>query len=291
MGIWPAPPRNERSRRNPASARHPETRAAPSCRRHMESTAPTRAASDLYLFFALACGLTWLLAIPAALAWLRHQVPPPYAIACAGLSAFGPLMAALIVAGRRKQLGGVFGRWRANPAWILLALFTPFLVHVLATALFVAIGGRPLQWFHPPSTPEAWAALVVFPLGEEFGWRGFAHPRLTERFGVVRASLILGALWGLWHLMYAITPTAANFDGVEFGLTVIETVFYAVLIAWLFERTNRSMAVAIAIHAGAHLDHLERAPRTDLRLQVMHMIVLVVLAAAAAWSLSRRQRA
>jgi membrane protease YdiL (CAAX protease family) len=249
---------------------------------------PARPASDLYLFFALACGLTWLLAIPAAQAWMRHQAPPPYAIACAGLSAFGPLMAALIVAGRRKQLGGVFGRWRAHPAWILLALFTPFLVHVLATALFVAIGGRPSHWFHPPSTPEAWAALVVFPLGEEFGWRGFAHPRLTERLGVVRASLLLGALWGLWHLMYAITPTAATFDVVEFGLTVVETVFYAVLIAWLFERTNRSMTVAIAIHAGAHLEHLQRG---DLRLQVMHIVVLVVLAGIAAWSLSRRQPA
>src|SRR5678815_359195 len=112
-------------------------------------------------FFALACATTWTLALPAATAWMQHQTPPPYAIACAGLSAFGPLLAALAVAGPRRQLGQVFGRWRTNPAWILVGLLVAPAIHLVATALYVAIGGRPAQWFHPPATPEAMAALVV----------------------------------------------------------------------------------------------------------------------------------
>ena len=48
------------------------------------------------------------------------------------------------------------------------------------------------------------------------------------------------------------------------------------------------MAVALAFHAGAHLDHIERAPRTDLRLHFIHLAVLALCAAVAAWSLSRQ---
>ena len=62
------------------------------------------------------------------------------------------------------------------------------------------------------------------------------------------------------------------------------------LLGWLFERGNRSMAVAIAGHAGAHLDKFDRAPRTDLRLQAMHLLVVAALAALAARALVRRPR-
>jgi len=238
-------------------------------------------------FFALACGLTWLLAAPLSLAWMHHTTPPPYALACAGLSAFGPLFAALAVAGRQKRLAAVFGRWRANPAWIVLSLFAPMAVHVLATALSVAVGGTPTQWLHPPQTPEQLAALVVFPLGEEFGWRGFAYPRLVGRYGLVKGSLALGTFWGLWHLMYSVTPDAGGFDTLTFAMTMAELPFYSLLVAWVFERANRSMAVAIAFHAGAHLDHIELAPRTDLRLHATHLVVVAVLAAVAARSLAK----
>jgi len=253
---------------------------------------PTGAGADgaLGVFFSLACAFTWLLAVPAALAWTRGEAPPPYAVACAGLSAFGPLFAVLAVAGPRGQLREVFGRWRTSPAWIGLALVTPAAVHLLATALYVAIGGHPSRWFHPPITQEDLAALVVFPLGEEFGWRGFAHSRMARRYGVVRGSVILGAVWGLWHLMYGITPEAAGFDPLQFAMTMIELPLYSLLIAWVFERSGRSMAVAIAFHAGAHLDHIERAPRAELGLHALHLAVLAVLAMLAARSLARETR-
>jgi membrane protease YdiL (CAAX protease family) len=45
--------------------------------------------------------------------------------------------------------------------------------------------------------------LVVLTVGgafEEPGWRGFALGRLQERFSPVRATLLLGVVWGLWHI-------------------------------------------------------------------------------------------
>jgi membrane protease YdiL (CAAX protease family) len=226
--------------------------------------------------------------MPAAMAWMRREAPPPFAVACAGLSAFGPLLAVLAVAGRRGQLRDAFGRWRTNPAWVALALCAPLAVHAVATLLYVAIGGRPEHWFHPPAGPEQVAALVVFPLGEEFGWRGFGHARMAKRYGLVKGSLLLGTVWGLWHLAYAITPDAAGFDVFELAQTMIELPLYSLVIAWVFERSSRSMAVAIAFHAGGHLDHIERATRTDLRLFTLHIAVVAIVALLAARSLARR---
>jgi len=248
-----------------------------------------RPSDGVFGYFALACALTWVLAAPLSLSWMRHTAPPPYAVACAGLSAFGPLLAALAIAGQKRRLGEVFGRWRANPLWIVLSLFAPTAVHVAATALCLATGGAPTQWLHPPQTAEHVAALVVFPIGEEFGWRGFAHPRMVGRYGLVKGSLALGAFWGLWHLMYSVTPAAGGFDPLTFAMTMIELPLYSLLITYVFERARRSMAVAIAFHAGAHLDHLELVPLTEVRLHAMHLLVLAVLAALAARSLARTE--
>jgi membrane protease YdiL (CAAX protease family) len=241
------------------------------------------------LFFALACTVTWVFATPAAVAWMHHEAPTPGAVACAGLSALGPTLAAFVLAARGRQLGAVFGQWRTHPAWIALALLSPAAIHLVAAGLCVATGGHPPQWFYPPAAPEQWAALVVFPLGEEFGWRGFAHPRMVERHGLVKGSLLLGTVWGLWHLAYSITPLTGGFDLFVFALGMVELPLYSLLIAWVFERSGRSMAVAIAFHAGAHLDHIQRAPREYLALHALHLAVVAVLALLAARSMGKNQ--
>ncbi|HEX4340733.1 MAG TPA: CPBP family intramembrane glutamic endopeptidase [Polyangiaceae bacterium] len=245
---------------------------------------------DLIPFFALACGITWMLAAPLAAAWMHHDTPSSLSVSLAGLSAFGPLFAALVVASRQRRLGEVFSRWRTGPAWVVLALFAPMAVHLVAVALALALGERQVTWLHPPATAEHVAALVVFPLGEEFGWRGYAYPRLVDRLGVVKGALVLGVVWGLWHLVYSVTPVAGAFDVRLFAMGMVELPLYSILIAWVFERANRSMAVAIAFHAGAHLDHIELAPLEQTWLHVMHLIVLAVLAAVAAGSLGKTAR-
>ena len=254
-------------------------------------SAPVRsitARRDVYVFFALACLITWALDVPLVLAWMQHAEPPGYAIAMAGLSAWGPTLAAVLVAARRGEVRGIFGPWRTNPNWILLALAVPLLVHLPATLLEVALGGRPAAWFYPPVTAEHVAALVMFSIGEEFGWRGYAYPRIVQLHGPIAGSLALGAVWGLWHLLMMVTPEGdlPTLFGVLRGMA--ELALWSVVLAWVFERSGRSMAVAIAVHMGAHLDNVNRAPQTEVRLQVLRFLVLLVAAGLAARALSRR---
>lgn len=237
---------------------------------------------------ALAWGTTWLLSLPLVWNRVRGLPPRPFTVALAALSAFGPSVAAFLVARRQRRLREVFGRFRTHPLWLGAGLLAPMSLHLIARVGEYALGGHVARWLWLPRTSSQLAALVVFSLGEEFGWRGFAHPRMVQRFGPVWGCLLLGVVWGLWHLIYSVTPERAGFDGFGFAMTMLELPLYALVIGWLFERANRSMAVAIAFHAGAHLDHFERAPRTDLRLHVLHLLVLAAAAAGAAWALSRR---
>jgi hypothetical protein len=110
--------------------------------------------------------------------------------------------------------------------------------------------------------------------------------------------MAVGAIWAMPMVLLPpklmgsgsgfINMGGAGFDPFVFGMTMVELPLYALLFAWVFERANRSMAVAIAFHAGAHLDHIERAPRTELGLHAAHVAVLAIAAALAARSLARR---
>jgi membrane protease YdiL (CAAX protease family) len=236
---------------------------------------------DVWLFFALACGLTWLLDLPFALSLARHVPPPPFALPLVGLGALGPTLAALMLARRRGVTREVFGRWRTNPVWILIGFAVIPAVHLPATLIEVALGGHPAHWFYPPTAPEQIAALVMFSVGEEFGWRGFAYPRMARRYGPVVGSLILGVIWALWHLGMMFSPEKGLPDPVALGFGIVTLALGSVVFAWAFERGNRSMAVAIALHMGAHLDNTERGPEGEWRLRVLRVVVMAVAAALA----------
>lgn len=243
------------------------------------------------LFFALACAITWALDAPFVYYCLRHQETPGGLLALVGLGAFGPTLAAYLLARRRGTLRETFGRWRPTSwAWVLVGLGTPAALHLVANVLEVALGGAPSQWFYPPNSREAIAALVFFSIGEEFGWRGFAQPLAVERIGPVGGSLLVGAVWGLWHLGMSFTPAGGLPDPAVFLPGVLELTLYAVVFGLLFERSGRSMAVAIALHAGGHLDNTSHAPITELRLRALRLAVVAAAAIVAAALLRRDAR-
>jgi membrane protease YdiL (CAAX protease family) len=104
----------------------------------------------------------------------------------------------------------------------------------------------------------------LFPLGllfglvagfcEEFGWSGFAYPRLRARLGAHPAALLLGLLWGLWHLPVVDSLGVAHPHGRAWPLFFLSFLLaltaLRLLISWLYTATG-SLQLAQLMHASS----------------------------------------
>lgn len=207
-------------------------------------------------FFALAYLFSWLLWIPTVLWGHNPSVWVTVSYYAAGL---GPMAAAALVVTAEKGRTGLFRYlrrivdYRVSAPWYLLAVILPA-VMALATHGLHRISGA------PPAGPAGAPPLILFPvvlagavlLGgglEEPGWRGYALPRLLERTSPFQASLVLGVLWGLWHLPLFLSPTAAQ-SGQPLSWYLLNGVGLSIIFTWLYRRTKGSIPAAILLHAG-----------------------------------------
>jgi membrane protease YdiL (CAAX protease family) len=232
------------------------------------------------VYFVLAFAITWGLQLPALLA--RAGIldgPPERYMMLVGLGAFGPMSAAMIAARIEgtglRSLFSPLGTWRVGLAWYLVALLAPGGIFVLGAAIWNALGhAEPLVY--PPENAAFATAALVFPVGEEVGWRGFALPRLAKRFGPLAASAILGILWTFWHVpmltLQGVRP-ALYFAFVPF------LVGGSVLFTWIYGHTRGSLLLAVLTHVGAHLNNPGHAMPARYTPIVIHTIAYVVLAA------------
>ena len=241
--------------------------------------------APLLAFFGLTFAISWAAWLPAA-ARSRGYLGGPDVGSVAGLiGAFGPTLAAValtgLTAGRRglRRLLGRLFLWRVNLGWYLFALLWPPALSSVVTAVHVAAGGGSPDFAHPPfldvyplpaqlAVVGPWPLIpVVFlqtvllgsPLGEEVGWRGYALPRLQRRTSPLAASLILGAVWGLWHLPLFVT-VGHPISGTFYGWFLVGIMADAVVFTWLYNHTGGSLLLAVLGHASIAVTGLFLVP-------------------------------
>lgn len=173
--------------------------------------------------------------------------------------AFGPPLAATVLVaasdrGLRPWLAARF-RWRLAPRWYLLALGLPLLL-VGAIAGGVVLAGGTLDPSVLGRRLPTYPILLLFTAllsggQEELGWRGFAQPHLETRFDGLTASLLVGALWALWHLPLFPLGLARNATG-SFAIYAALVLAFAVVLAGLTHASGGSILPAILLHAGVN---------------------------------------
>ncbi len=174
---------------------------------------------DLLRYFGLTYLITWLFTIPFVVLWRTslHQTLPWWTVVFLP-GAYGPSIAALILAGRRggrpavAELLRSLIRWRLPISLYLAVLLTPPAMTAVATWL----SGYHVRWAQVALVPGLGAiagayalALPFGPLPEELGWRGYALPWLLREHGIFSASVILGVVWTFWHTPMFWFPGAA----------------------------------------------------------------------------------
>src|SRR3989449_7017007 len=144
-------------------------------------------------------------------------------------------------------------RWRVAGQWYLFAVG-----YIGAIKLAVALVHRVAIGAWPRFSNEPWyliAAAIVgstpFQAGEEIGWRGYALPRLAARFGLARASLLLGLVWACWHLPQFLVPEADTYRQ-SFFVYVLQVTALSVAMAWLYARTNGSLLLVMLLHSAVN---------------------------------------
>ncbi|MBN1274573.1 MAG: CPBP family intramembrane metalloprotease [Candidatus Aminicenantes bacterium] len=135
----------------------------------------------------------------------------------------------------------------------------------------------------------------IITIGEEFGWRGYVQEKLIRKFGLTRGLLLLGAIWGYWHLPIGLMGW--NFPNMPilgaFILTPVSTIFHGIYLAWLYLR-SRSIWMPTLAHAAINLTALLLLngfimQQDILFLQVMFMAAWGVVAVSCLISLNRHK--
>jgi len=96
--------------------------------------------------------------------------------------------------------------------------------------------------------------MVTTGLAEEPGWRDFALPRLQERFGPLGGTLVLGPLWGVWHLPLFFSdwgnwPHWTWLTPIEFVATCVT---FSIIMTWVFNRSGESLPIAMLLHTSVN---------------------------------------
>ena len=92
------------------------------------------------------------------------------------------------------------------------------------------------------------STVILGQAGEELGWRGYALPRLAERFGMGLASVLLGVIWAVWHLPQFFIPGSGS-DGQSFPLYLVHVTALSVAIGWLYWKSAASLFMVMVMHA------------------------------------------
>jgi len=180
------------------------------------------------------------------------------------LSAWTPNIAALLVVvfvlqekgGVRRLVWG-WTKWRVGFRWYAIAL-SPIWI------MLAVVGGFILLWYPLPSPTlpldlvvivgGGLLAIITGATGEELGWRGFALPRLQTQYSAFTSSVILGLLWGVWHLTQYLTGliTGDPATWVSFTRFLIYTIALSILMTWVYNHTDKSLFIATLFHRASN---------------------------------------
>jgi membrane protease YdiL (CAAX protease family) len=235
------------------------------------------------VFFLLAYLFTWTFQIPVVLDSQKIiALPfPPQIFLLASI--FGPFAAAFFLTWREKKTAGVWRLFkkgfdlRFSRSVYLFVAVVPLFITFFA---FLAAGGNN---FNSNFFSIAGTFIVYFFLGgsfgEEFGWRGFALPRLLQNYNPLIATLILGILWSIWHLpLFWLVGTSQFYTPI--WLYFIYVTALAFQYTWIFLRTNGNLFACLLLHTFTNISveifPIEAANGVDQRIYYETLLAVVV---------------
>ena len=233
-------------------------------------------------FFAISFGITWGLA--TLLMLFFDQIVAIFGeISMANpliiLMVYAPGIAGIILVWKQAGFNGLRNFFRRLTLWNAPAAWWAFIILGIPVIVYTgaAIKGTIAEPF--PFTPwyqvfpAIGLALFLGPI-EEFGWRGLAQPLLQRKFSPFWSGVILGCIWGLWHIPSFLgsgTPQSAW----DFGPFFVGIVAIAVILTPLFNVSKGSLLISALYHFQVMNPVFPDAQPWDIYLFVLTAIIVV----------------
>jgi membrane protease YdiL (CAAX protease family) len=211
----------------------------------------------LIVFFGLVFLITWSIEIPAAL-YQDHltSLNPPKWLQNVGTWAPGIVAIVLsVIYGGKQHLRNLLKpliQFQHPLKWYLYALFFGSIISLISFYAYKTFSGIAI-----PLDPVYNLFIIILivvpfsPLWEEIGWRGYALPLLQNICKPLATSLILGFLWGLWHLpMYAALTAYGDKRMIFFLIVFVGCLPLSIIQSWIYNNTRQSLLLCVLFHAG-----------------------------------------
>jgi len=218
----------------------------------------------------------------------------------------GPGVASVLltgVVGGRAEYRNLLSRmlrWRVGIEWYATAILVPPLL-LMAVPLALSI-------WDPEFVPRVFndvdkrsllqlglAAGLSVGVFEELGWTGFAIPRLRLRLGVLGTGVLVGFLWGAWHIPVIALQSGTASGALSFANSLGALVFsfgllpaFRVVMVWAYDHSG-SLLLAMIMHMSLAASNIifglasakgRTSPLFTLVLSVALWIVIAVISSA-----------
>lgn len=219
-------------------------------------------ASEAYVFLGLTLALSYfvfwgplaLFKIPT-ISFVSEVKGPAWAIALYIVGGFVPSLLAIFLTWKKEGLAGLrlLGRrilqFKLGWRWYGFTFLIVIAGTVGELTINNLLGNRFNGYLFLAQLGSFLPLLILGPLSEEIGWRGYALERLQTRWNALTSSLIVGLVWALWHLpLYLMVGTSQHELGIPFFGFLIKLTASSILYTWLYNNTKKSLWSAILLH-------------------------------------------
>ncbi|MFW9828469.1 MAG: type II CAAX prenyl endopeptidase Rce1 family protein [Candidatus Thorarchaeota archaeon] len=213
---------------------------------------------NILFFLLITFSWTWLFWLPSVLSPLGHSNQLLFVLFIIG--GYGPFVGAFSLTFIYQKKNGVKALWKRfwsvkiELKWLLITILLFPALFITSSVVVILIKAAPstLAWISQPGVIINYIITAFFAGGfsEEFGWRGYALDRFQAKFSALISSLIIGVIWGFWHLpVWFIAGDPHGIGGIpDFFLFLLEVAFLSILYTWVYNNTNRSIFIAVIFH-------------------------------------------
>lgn len=198
------------------------------------------------------------------------------------LGGLGPTIAPFAIIGcfdggeMKAYLSRIF-KWRIYISWYLLSVATVVIMSAALMFMDTAINILHHPWY------MLFPMFLTMILGgglEELGWRGFLLEQLLAmKWPLLSCGLLVGAIWGLWHLPLFYIKGVPQY-GTNYALFFVKVIGFGLILTTLYAAT-RSIFLCVMFHAMQNTSWTYGfvPNKTDIRGGIIESLVWLIVGA------------